>query len=83
MTMPPHSPVDASPMPITRGSNGPNVRVGPDGQAFGNPKPLVLGRNPGTAHAVIDPPAHAPQPAEKPASSSASSFASSRAFVEP
>ena len=39
VTMPPQSPVEASPIPMTRGSNGPNVTVGPDGQRLANRKP--------------------------------------------
>ncbi len=47
--MPPQSPVDASPIPRARGSNGPKVTVGPGGQRFANRKPWRLGRKPGTA----------------------------------
>jgi hypothetical protein len=50
--MPPHSPVDASPTPMIRGSSGPNRMVGPDGQAFAKWKPWMLGLNLGTETSV-------------------------------
>src|SRR4051794_24921259 len=84
ITIPPHRPDEASPIPTTRGSSGPMVTVGPGGHAFGNANAFVLGRNPDTVHALIASPGPSRlQPAPEPASSSARSFASSRAFVDP
>ena len=47
--IPPHRPDDASPMPKTRGSNGPKVTVGPGGKLLAKCSPFVLGRKFGTA----------------------------------
>ena len=47
--IPPHSPAEASPIPIQRGSSGPSRTVGPGGKRLAKWSPWVLGRKPGTA----------------------------------
>jgi hypothetical protein len=54
-TIPPHSPVEASPTPTQRGSIGPNRIVGPDGHEFEKWNPFRLGAKPGTVLLVTAP----------------------------
>ena len=51
--MPPHRPFDASPIGMLTMPGIPMFRTGTRGNEFGNAKPDVLGRNPGTVRVVI------------------------------
>ena len=60
--IPPHRPLDASPMPTQRGSSGPNCTVGPCGQRLAKCSPWTLGRKPGIAFDTTIDPESTPRP---------------------